>query len=137
MKCDNKGCFGSSFSFCFSHFLRVYRLDDFAVSLAFRFHHGVAVDVHAGGDLRVPQKLLRTDHLCVVHKKASLIRIHRDGSWSAVYIGSYKMKSNLFDRFLAVQMIERTVPLRPLLCAMQDAVDFNDLSADSVYGQKR
>ena len=29
------------------------------------------------------------------------------------------------------------VTLRPLLCAMQDAVDFNDLCADSVYGQKR
>jgi hypothetical protein len=45
VKCDNKGCLGSSFSFCFSYFLPVYHLDDFAVSLAFRFHHGAAVDV--------------------------------------------------------------------------------------------
>ena len=109
MKCDNKGCFASSFSFCFSQFLPVYHLDDVAVSLAFRFHHGAAVDVHGGGDLRVPQKLLRTDYRCGVHKKACLIRIHRDGSWSATCIASYKMKSTLFDRFLAVQMIERTV----------------------------
>src|SRR5208337_1131603 len=103
VKCDNEGGFGSSLSFCFSHFLPVYHLDDFSVSLAFRFHHGAAVDVHAGGDLRVPQELLRTDQLCGVNKKACLIRIHRDGSWSAAYIASYKMKSTLFDRFLAVQ----------------------------------
>jgi len=35
-----------------------HHLDDFAVGLAFRFHHGVAVDVHGGGDLRVPHELL-------------------------------------------------------------------------------
>ena len=65
---------------------------------SFRFHHGVAVDVHGRGDLRVPQKLLRTDYLYVVHKKACLIRIHQDGSWSAAYIASSRLGGSKIER---------------------------------------
>ena len=60
----NKGCFGSSFSFCFPHFLPQHHLHDFAVGFALRFHHGVAVDVHGGGDLRVPHELLLHAYRC-------------------------------------------------------------------------
>ena len=35
-----------------------HHLNDFVVAFAFRFHHCVAVDVHSGGDPRVPHKLL-------------------------------------------------------------------------------
>jgi hypothetical protein len=68
-------------------------------------------------------------NLYVVHKKACLIRIHQDGSWSAAYIVSSGLGGSNHRA--------HSHPLRPLLCAMQDAVDFNDLSADSVYDQKR
>jgi hypothetical protein len=44
--------------FRFSRLLPERHLHYFAVGRAFRFHHGVAVDVHGGRDLRVPHELL-------------------------------------------------------------------------------
>jgi len=53
VKCDKKPLW-HLFSFRLSHLLPERHLNNFAVGLAFRFHHGVAVDVHGGRDLSVP-----------------------------------------------------------------------------------